>query len=655
MACGQDAVSSLQLPELVKWSFVPMPGWLACGLIMACQRSLAGYFLYRLLREELAIVPWAAVYGGLSYALFAQSGIELCWQGYDLWYGFAFPGLPATIWALARIDHQRAPARWIAAAGLGILVSLGTTFPFGIFCFVAYFVWFAAVKPRQNFSFWALFAVFTIAWFVAQALPIWASMLNAPLSQRASWDHGVDAWGGESRYLREAASLLFDNRLSILLLSLGLAFSRLRDHRLNVLAVVSAGLLVYLACYYSIMSTVIVHFGFLKGFQFSRVSYVFPFFCAVAASASLPFILCGGDIHLHWRKQLVWIVPLAPAVGLFASLLTAEESVEIQRAVIRNMMSGENYSNFCRNPELLTLARDYRDDAPFRVATVCPSDPNFLRPSMLWAYGLATADGLFQMYPERYHRFWGKVIQNLTDSSDPYFRYFFQYWGCRVYLFWTGPIEPEARPTRFRDLYNLDLLSLANVRFVVSPVPLEDEDLTLVLSGSGGSSEATRSVADQSIRFPRFRRFLSDGPRPLRLFIYENRKVIPRVFLADRTRLFEEREQLLSALAEASRDELASTAFLLRAEAHGVDLGWTSGGKNQARVQVIEADRIVVSVSLGRPGILVVTQNYSPFWKARIDGTESRVIPVDHTFQGVSLRPGQHEVELVYRPPYAIY
>jgi hypothetical protein len=272
---------------------------------------------------------------------------------------------------------------------------------------------------------------------------------------------------------------------------------------------------------------------------------------------------------------------------------------------------------------------------------------------MLWAYGLATADGTMQMYPERYHRFWGKVIENLTQA-DPPLRHHFRNYGCRVDLFWPGPIEPDAKPTRFRDLYNLDLLSLANVRFLVSPVPLDDDNLMLVLSGGEGPSDASGSTAGQGRRFGRLKQFLKTGPQPQKLFIYENRKVIPRAFVAHRTRLFEEREQLLSALAEASREELASTAFLLRGEAHGTDLVGTSGVNDPVRIEDNQADRVVVSVSMSRPGILVVTQNYSPFWEVRVDGVEGRVIPVDHTFQGVRLEPGQHKIELTYRPPYAL-
>jgi hypothetical protein len=657
MASGQDAVSSLQLPVLVKWLFIPMPGWLAYGLIMACQRFLAGYFLYRLLREELDLVPWAAVYGGLMYAFFSQRGIDACWQGYDLWHGFALPGIPATIWALARIDRQRTPVRFVAAAGLGAVIAMGMIFPFAIFCFIGYFVWFAAVKPRKEFGFWALFVVFSIGWFVTNALPIWASMLNAPLSQRADWHTGLDAWGdNEDKYFRDFVSLLVDNLPSIVLLSLGLVFTRLRDQRLIVLAAVMAAILLYAAFYPWVQRTVIPHLGFLSSFDWSRVCFVLPFLCATAGAVALPSILGAGEIHLIWRKQTAWVLPMAQCVGLFAILLAVERSVVVQITVVRNLLAGENQSNYYLNPELLALARDYRDAPPFRVATVCPLFKTYIYPDMLWAYGLPTADGIFQMYSKRYHRFWGRVIQNLT-KINPSLRHHFENYGCRAYLFWPGPIEPEAKPTRFRDLYNLDLLSLANVRFLVSPVPLADDDLRLVLSGSEGSSDVSGPEAGDGRKFARLRRFLKDGLKPLKLFIYENRKVIPRVFVAHRTRFFEQREQLLSALTNATREELASTAFLLQDEANAIDPVQTSGANDNdtARIVVNQADKIVVSVTDSRPGILVVTQNYSPFWKVRVDGAEGRVIPVDHTFQGVRLEPGQHEVELAYRPPYALY
>ncbi len=49
--------------------------------------------------------------------------------------------------------------------------------------------------------------------------------------------------------------------------------------------------------------------------------------------------------------------------------------------------------------------------------------------------------------------------------------------------------------------------------------------------------------------------------------------------------------------------------------------------------------------------MLVVTNSYSPYWEARVDGKPQPVLPVDHAFQGVYLPAGTHVVELAYRAP----
>jgi hypothetical protein len=656
---GQDALSSFQVPELVRWLFIPLPGWLAYGLLMFGQRFLAGFFLYRLLRDELDLVPWAAVYGGLTYALFTQRAIDEAWQGYNLCDGLSLPGIPATIWALSRIEPWRKPARWVAAAGVGVLVGLGQIFPFAIFYFAAYLVWFAGIKPRKNVKFWTLFAFFVAGWLAIVVVPVWASILNARLSQRSHWNLATDPMRSQAVYLTMAANLVRDNLLPLGLVVLGLCSDRLRDRRLSVLAVVIGGILAYVSGYRFFEKTILVRLGFLSGFHVYRVTHDFPFFSAVAAAVALPLILRGGVIQLGWRDRTITSCPMAVPIGLLAILLTIERSVETQVQVLSDMLSGENYSAFYRNSQILALDREYREAPPFRVATVTQVGCT-IHPGMLWAYGLATADGYLQIYPERYHRFWGKVIERFLESA-PNVRDYFQNWGCRVYLFGPGPGETEVEPTRIGDLCNLNLLSLANVRFLISAVPLKGDGLTLVSSGQASVSDARGSAAsgggsaDETRRFARLRRFLTEGHRPIRLFIYENHQVIPRFFLAHRTRLFDDREQLLSAMADASHNELASTAFLLRDEANGIDLGQPVDLNSQVRVESMKAEEIIASIKVSRTAIFIMTQNYSPYWKVSVDGVEDHVIPVDHTFQGVKLGPGQHKVVLSYQPPYALY
>jgi uncharacterized membrane protein YfhO len=64
------------------------------------------------------------------------------------------------------------------------------------------------------------------------------------------------------------------------------------------------------------------------------------------------------------------------------------------------------------------------------------------------------------------------------------------------------------------------------------------------------------------------------------------------------------------------------------------------------------ADRIRLGLVTPAAGILVITNSFSQFWRASIDGRPAPVFPVDHAFQGVAVHGGAQTVELRYRPPY---
>ena len=66
-----------------------------------------------------------------------------------------------------------------------------------------------------------------------------------------------------------------------------------------------------------------------------------------------------------------------------------------------------------------------------------------------------------------------------------------------------------------------------------------------------------------------------------------------------------------------------------------------------------KADDIALSSTTSSRSLLVSVMNYSPYWRAYVDGREVGVIPVDSTFIGVPVPGGSHHVELRYEPPYA--
>ena len=284
--------------------------------------------------------------------------------------------------------------------------------------------------------------------------------------------------------------------------------------------------------------------------------------------------------------------------------------------------------------------------------------PQWLRvfgtPATLWANGLETADGYVNVYPKRYQDFWEKVIAPLTASNKRIFEYF-HYWGSRVYLFspaYFNPFPPinraQSRPLRLRDHYNLPLLSLANVQFLVSPIRLMDDNLSqLPLVESGDPRGYSRQGALGTL----FNYIM--GKEPLApLYIYENRLCTPRFFPVSRVSLFDQDSALVNALGQAEYDVLRSTAFLKRSDAEDLPLQGLSSETAVIRLAHYSPDEMVLNVNSASNFILIATNNYSPYWKAFIDGVETGIFPADHAFQGLFVEKGRHEIVLRYTPPY---
>ena len=82
------------------------------------------------------------------------------------------------------------------------------------------------------------------------------------------------------------------------------------------------------------------------------------------------------------------------------------------------------------------------------------------------------------------------------------------------------------------------------------------------------------------------------------------------------------------------------------------DLENNSGEIN---VKYYSPDKIILSVDLNGPMILVVSNNYSPYWKCKVDGKETDIFPAYHTFWGVILEEGKQEIVFEYCPPYQIF
>ena len=69
-----------------------------------------------------------------------------------------------------------------------------------------------------------------------------------------------------------------------------------------------------------------------------------------------------------------------------------------------------------------------------------------------------------------------------------------------------------------------------------------------------------------------------------------------------------------------------------------------------ARIVSYENEKIVITLSNQRTGILVLSEVFYPGWAAWVDGTEQEILRANGTLRGVALPPGDHKVIFAFVP-----
>lgn len=134
--------------------------------------------------------------------------------------------------------------------------------------------------------------------------------------------------------------------------------------------------------------------------------------------------------------------------------------------------------------------------------------------------------------------------------------------------------------------------------------------------------------------------------------IYQNKNVYPRAFMVYDIVNASSFDQALDLLSNPDID-LRQTAIIEKfpdnvsafVEKNEQKLSLASASVNQ-----ITSDGLEVEVETGSAGLLVVSEQYYPGWRAYIDGSETPIYAVDGILRGVYLNKGKHVVIFKYRP-----
>lgn len=620
-AGGVDLLSNgFRFADLFFVFFYFLPYWLVIPVLRFVQLFIAGWFTFLLCRDSLKFPVGAALAGGLFYQFLQVNLME---------YYFGLGALPLLAWALERLVRRAGWGAWLGAAGLGIAYSFGATVHLAMFFTLpGLFAWLWLVTALPFGRLLSMMMVFGVFCVLPQADMIWAMMENAPLSHRAQWTLVAPDLRSAVGAVSDFAWPLFPVMiLSVIGVVLAL---RKNQSRPLVLVVLAAATLAAIALDYPVRIFVGAYIGLFRGFAISRFAELAPFYLSIGAAWGLWLLTDAID------RQRTVILVYAAAIGAMALA-----PVSALAGNVRDWVRWGGYAGIFESPDIKEIAREYKSSSePFRVAV---TQENGLQAGFVNGYGLETAGNYLNMYPYRYKTFWGTVVEPFLKRNPKTDEYFSKY-GARLSLF-----TDDGHPLRVRteDYFRTSLLALANVKYVITSVPLDGSGLELI--------EKTKPARywDEMTRSDKIRVRLKENFFGRRVMVYRNTAVLPRWFLAG-ARFVENQALLMARLRELPVADLGRTALIAREQASafagiGVDVP-----PGRIGVKTYAPDVIRLDVTTTTPAVLVVTNTFSPHWRVTVDGNPAALVPAYGIFWGTPIAAGTHDVQFRYRPPYAL-
>jgi hypothetical protein len=235
------------------------------------------------------------------------------------------------------------------------------------------------------------------------------------------------------------------------------------------------------------------------------------------------------------------------------------------------------------------------------------------------------------------------IASGISRNADWAFEY--THVGSRLGL---RTDDGHGLPARAADYFNPKLLALANVRYVITNVPLDDPSLRVVGSTLPDINWDARSA------FSKVWHRLGENFFGRDVILYEIIDSLPRWFLTGVPKIFDDDATLFNALSKGNLEAFQNSTWLTETEAAKLASINPQIGDGVIDVVTYTNDAITLRVISKTGSILAVTNNWSPFWRATIDGVNVDIAQAYGTFWAVAVPAGNHIISFRYLPPYAL-
>lgn len=598
-----------------------LPDWLAYVGILLLGTFIGGYYTFLICRDVLKLKIFVSMFAAVAF-MYSLVLVDI------IPFVFGLAILPFIIYYLELLFSKKLAGGkvryFLYILALGIIYALFSSLLFILpFTFVAILIWFLLIRKKKLISVGILF-IFFIPSLVFNVQEIWSLLINAPLSIRSGgyFDASFPHYISLVQYLISLYWIL------LLIILAGFVF-KIRDRLFYSFSVIIF-LCLFVAPLYPWFSTV---FGdslpFFKDFDFSRFHLLAPFFSAL--TVAIVFDKIKGTVK--FSENSVYSLSGVVLIFVMVVLIFSDFSLKMTRSMIWLKHGG--YVSHTDSVDSLEF--DSSNKNPFRLATIVGGETTLV-PTSVHLNGFETVDGHVNLVSQRYLNFFRVMSKDNTIKSSLYF--FNQPTDEDIESF----VEDSSK------YINSALLSLSNVRYVISTLPVYLPSFKLVED----ISSLDNSKWDSFTYAEKLKLRLKENFSGKKTLIYENSDVFGRFFLAKDVEVFSTSESLLTALNDATTSTLRQTAFVELDDVEKLDLPVFSGSFENIIIKKYSPDEIILDVASDGPSILVISNNYSPFWKIRINGEITQVVPVYHTFMGVVLENDENEVVISYEPDYAL-
>ena len=537
---------------------------------------------------------------------------------YSLSFGTGFAVLPLTIyWCLGCTDSKR---YWWLVAASALILAAGD--PIKVFpaLLVAYVGGIILIKNVNVTRAGAAFAVVVLVAVLNWHEVLFGHMLAAPFVSR-----GLVGLAGEPlSFLGSTKSTLAamaSYRLVAGLLTISLAVLIWRKDRFVINA---------LAAVFWLFASIVLASSFpwdLVGLSFlNRLSHQ-QYMVLALGTITIPVAAHAFSGAKGGVTPMLWRLKFHPALVLMAialGVLTWNKGYNVAHLIYSGGQAVYKGIYGLANP-------DWNPKPRYRTVTFYEIPHSNV---VAGYYGFEAFDGQLNLNNKLWSAYWAALLHgNKQHVLTTRLGWFWDLWNGESYT-----VERHVR---------LDLLAIANVRYLFSPLPLKSAVLKLLHAPPRDEWTRVRpDFFDGSIPFLRHRlkRVFDAGD----VFVYELPTALPRAFAVTNV-----------VSVPESQDETVFFNSVAGNAINGAAVAWSSVATRLGDAQPIKVlevtevrDGYDISVSSPNGGILALNQTPFPFWRAYDqDGRPLSPEPVNGVHMAVKLPPGTSEVRFRYERP----